>query len=248
MRSPGCDLTKLLLPAAACLASYAAGCGNSCFVGYSVNGNGGVIVKGGNPPPVCTLNQAQGNVRVAMAKSATCQSCAPVAEVQHMFIELRGVQLHSYGEDGDAAWLDLAPELAAQPLELDLIGDGPADVGVGASIVPAGMYDSLRLRFAPSSAPSDLEARANPEWCGGIGSNCLILGDRRTEELSFAGQGAELVLPIAGDGQPLLVLPDSSTKLQIRLGAQQVTETSDSHFEALPMRVIGRVVTQRGTD
>ena len=248
MRSPGCDLTKLLLPAAACLASYVAGCGNSCFVGYSVNGNGGVIVKGGNPPPVCTLNQAQGNVRVAMAKSATCQSCAPVAGVQHMFIKLRGVQIHSYGEDGDAAWLDLAPELAAQPLGLDLIGDGLSDVGVSSSMVPAGTYDTLRLQFAPGSATSDAEAQANPERCGGKVSNCLILGDGRTEELTFAGQPAELVLPIAGDGQPLLVLPDTSTELQIHLGARQVTDASDAHSATRSMRVVGEVVIRRGTD
>jgi len=249
MRPPGYDLTKSALFALACLASTTVGCGNSCFVGYSANGNGGVVVKAGNPPPVCTLDQARGNVQVAMAKSVTCQDCAPVAEVRHMFIELHGLQIHSYGEDEDAGWLDLTPEFAKKPLELDLVGETPADIHVTSSIVPAGTYDALRLQFGPNAPAGESEARANPERCnGGKGSNCLMMGDGRTQELSFAGRTDELVLPIAGSSGPLPLVPDSTARLQIRLGARQATEASVPLLEGLPMRLIGEVAIQRGTD
>src|SRR5215469_15495390 len=69
------------------------GCGNSCFIGFFNNGNGGAIIKAGNPPPPCSLPQTNGMMSVLAVKSSKCESCA-ASHPQHVFVTLQGIQLH----------------------------------------------------------------------------------------------------------------------------------------------------------
>jgi hypothetical protein len=192
------------------------GCGNSCIVGFSNNGNGGVIVKAGDPPPVCTLNPAQGMVRAALVKTAVCEGCAPVAQVRHMYVVLRGIQIHSEGAGSDSGnWVDVAPETSASPRSLDLIGDSRAESPATAAVVPAGTYDLVRLQFAP-------DEESSKSLCGLGVTNCLIMGDGRLEPLGFPGEAPEVLIRLNQGGTPMLVLPDTTSALQIRLGAQKL--------------------------
>src|SRR3974377_346601 len=99
------------------------GCGNSCFVGFSNNGNGVVIVKAGNPPPPCSLPQPTGLMSFLAVKSSVCESC-PAPHPQHIFVTLQGIQLHSSPVAGPTSpdWHEIAPRLADEPLLIDLIG------------------------------------------------------------------------------------------------------------------------------
>jgi len=243
MQSLRCALTKTPRLALVCAVSFVAGCGNSCFVGFSVNGNGGIIVKAGDPPPVCQLNQAQGNVRVVMVEAPSCEQCAPVAQVRHMFVELRGFQLHNAGEDAETAWVDVAPELAANPRQFDLIGGSQVALTASPAMVPAGTYDLVRLQFAPQFLPVESDASSDKTPCGATATNCLILGDGRTLDLGFAGQRRELVLKFAQDRTPFFLLPDARAELRIQLGAQQSSEIAVSG--APPLRIVGDVAVQR---
>jgi hypothetical protein len=56
-------------------AIWLSGCGNSCFVGFFNNGNGGVIVSAGSPSPTCSLSQANGTMSAMALKSPVCESC-----------------------------------------------------------------------------------------------------------------------------------------------------------------------------
>ena len=217
------DLRKIAPLAVLCAGGCVAGCGNSCFVGYSINGNGGVIIKAGNPPPVCMLNQAQGKVRVAMAKIAKCDNCAPVGQLQHMLVALRDIEIHSEGETDDTGWVDIASTVAANPRTLDLVGDPIPDFVVASATVPAGSYDLLRLRFAPDMDGSESEDHPGTDHCGSGIANCLIMSDGRMEPLRVGGDSAEVQTRMK---QPLLVLPNSVSQLRIHLATQPNADIS----------------------
>jgi len=249
MRFPRIDLREAAVLAGVYACSFLTGCGNSCFVGYSVNGNGGVIVKAGNPPPVCTLNQAQGMVRASMVKAPVCVDCAPAARVQHFLVVLRGMQIHSEGGEGEAnGWVDLAPGLAASPRSVDLMGDSLPEPAVIAAIVPAGSYDMLRLEFASQEVSIQSENDFRQRQCGNAVSNRLIMGDGRSEPLSFAGDTNELLIPLTKETKSLLVLPDSASELHIQLGARPSIGTFTSGNSNPPMQLVGEVVAKRVTE
>ena len=223
MQFLGLDLRKIAPLAALCAGGYVAGCGNSCFVGYSINGNGGVIVKAGDPPPACMLNQAQGKVRVALAKIAKCENCAPVGQLQHMLVALRSIEIHSEGEADDAGWVDIAPTDTANPRTLDLVGDPLSDFVVVSATVPAGSYDLLRLRFAPDMDAREPEDDPGTDHCGSGIANCLIMSDGRMEPLRIGANSAEVLTRMK---QPLLVLPNRVSQLRVHLATQPNADIS----------------------
>jgi len=208
-RFPGA--LKLLLPfAALALAS----CGNSCFIAYSNNGNGGVIVKGGDPPPTCGLNQTQGMVRVTAERVAPCENCNSSAKVEHLIVSLRGIQLQAVPDAADPQpdhWIDLAPLFVAHPRQFDFVGDSSGSLAENVSF-PAGPYRALRLQFSSDSGDA-----LEPSLCGPTIHNCAVLADGQIVPL--APEYSELLLPAAEDGAALLVLPGSTTEIRIQLGA-----------------------------
>ena len=174
-------------------------------------------------------------LRIALLKHVTCESCAPASQIEHQFVVLRGIQIHaqSFGSDGDQ-WFDVAPELAAIPREFDLIGDSPLD---WAAILPAGTYDFARLQFAPDHTTS-------PAHCGAEVVNCLILRDGRIAPLGFASDAPEVVIQLTNNAKPLLVLPNSTSELHLRLEPRTRTPVSLSLRDAPPMQLVGEVVTE----
>src|ERR1700751_1964622 len=76
-----------------------AGCGNSCFVGFSNNGNGGLIVKNGNPPPTCPFSRAHGKMDVVALKSTVCETCTAAVRALHIFVTLQSIQLRPSASD-----------------------------------------------------------------------------------------------------------------------------------------------------
>ncbi|HTP67434.1 MAG TPA: DUF4382 domain-containing protein [Dongiaceae bacterium] len=200
---------KLSLFATMYVVAGIAGCGNSCFLGFSNNGNGGIIIKAGNPPPACTLNQAQGMVRVRLAKIAACANCAPAISVQHIYLALKGVQIHAAttSEDESAGWIELLPKLNAQPQQIDLMSDSDTELLLANSPAPADIYSFLRLEFSGANS-------VNPE-CRGL-ANCLVMVDGHIEPIDFADK-PEVLLRAAPENGALVVLPESTSELQIRL-------------------------------
>jgi hypothetical protein len=203
----------MLLGIASICASQS-GCSNTCVVGFSNNGNAGVIVKAGDPPPACSLSQAQGMVRATLAKLRVCETCAPVARAQHIFITLRGIQVHADVTDSadSTDWVELALQLKDHPRVMDLAGDSlPEEFD---TVVPAGTYRLVRLQFA-GNAEVDAETP-----CGSGVANCLVMGDGQVVPLRFRGEMPELLLPASSENGSLVVLDGSDSEVQIRLRPQ----------------------------
>ena len=202
-----------------------AGCSNSCFVGVFNNGQGGVVVKAGNPPPPCSLTQARAAVTAVAQKSAACETCTADARVEHVFVTMQGIELRpTVPDETNNDWLEIAPALASKPRPIDLVGDSLETLVENANI-PAEAYREIRLRFCFDS-PSHQECRADTP-CGETLRNCVMMADGRIEALRWPGGTPELVIAIRTlEGHSLAVLPDSFTDLRLCLEVQQAFPAS----------------------
>jgi len=194
-----------------------AGCGNSCFVGLSINGNGGVIVKAGNPPPSCSLSQATGKTNVAVLRSPA-SNCIAGTCPQHIFVTVRSIQLPAQpAADADSSdGIDLAPLLAIKPHQIDLLGDSSSEILVENAIVPAGNYREMRLGFVSSAKGSERISSGNA--CGDGQWNCVVMADGLVVPLDWPGDKAEMTIPLEGtDRTPLVLLPGARIELRFHL-------------------------------
>lgn len=215
-----------------------AGCGNTCFVGVVNNGSGSFGVAAGNPPPVCS---AQATMRVNAMKSSACEACTAAARAEHVFVTLRGIELRANApEEGDTAgWLQIAPELAGEPRQIDLVGGSLPELLVMNSVVPAGGYSEVRLQFFSDSPTNDAKLPAE-NACGEKHWNCAVMGDGSTKPLSWAGDEPELRMKIQnGDSDILMVFPGGMFDLQLRLEAVQVPNFSTTEGGKLASVLVG---------
>jgi len=223
------------------------GCGNSCFIGVSNNGNGTLVVKAGNPPPACSLNQVQAGMRVAIVRSPVCEVCTPSARITHLFVTLRGIQLHPgvAAEPNSVGWVEITPQLANEPLLVDLIGASAGKIDLEGARVPAGPYRQVRLQFLSDSSVG-AEVSLTKAVCGSLRSNCVVLGDGRIEPLLFARGERELLLAAQNleDGS-FLVLPDKSNELRLHLDPRQVFLSSAAEPWKPQVLLVGRAAILR---
>jgi len=229
-----------------------AGCGNSCFVGFSNNGNGGVIIKAGNPTPTCSLSQANGTLSVVALKSSVCESYAAAARVEHVFVTLRSIELRPRADNDANApdWLELAPRLAKEPRQIDLMGDAMPVILVESALVPAGSYREVRLQLFAVSLTSAEELPAE-NACGETRWNCIVMADGHVEPLHLPGEVPELLIPSQSiEGDSVVVLPDSRMHLRLNLEPRQGYYFSSTEGLKLQNALVGRVtvVQQRSLE
>ena len=204
------------------------GCGDNCFIAFSDNGKGGLVLKAGSTTPSCSLKKANAAIRVVAVKSPVCETCTAAAQVEHVFVSLRSIHLRS-GMPSDtpsADWADLAPQLASESPEIDLMGSRTPQILVENAIVPAGSYSGIRLEF--SDQPGNPEKLLNENTCGAMRSNCLVMGDGLIEPLLFSGNVPQVDVPAQVEGDLFLLLPDTKTELRLSLEPRRVFCPSDA--------------------
>jgi len=71
-----------------------------------------------NPPQSAGMASAQ----VSISDPPSCK--VPSGSFEHVYISIRSVQAHvsATATDSSAGWVELAPQLAAQPVQVDLLG------------------------------------------------------------------------------------------------------------------------------
>jgi hypothetical protein len=198
------------------------GCNDTCFIFTSNPPTGTINVKAGDPKPTCMLTKANGAVRVLTRTLSPCESCSPSTRIAHLFVSLRGIEVHpsAIADDASPDWQELMQQLPGQPPRFDLISvasrGAPLPLGEVATI-PADAYRQVRLRFAPDQRTSNdfgLEEIA----CGGTAFNCVVLEDGRTYPLLFHGDPPVLRITSASlAGGFLLITPDSNSNLVIEI-------------------------------
>ena len=221
MRFSRCHLRNTFSCAAMFTAIGLTGCGNSCFVGFSNNGDGGVIVKAGNPPPTCSLSEANGTMNVVALKSPVCEGCTAAARVAHVFVTLRSIQLRPSASDDKNSfdWLELAPHLELR--QIDLMGNSIPAILLASAKVPVGSYREVRLQFF-RGYPTSAEKYPGENACGETGWNCIILADGHVEPLRLPRDMPELLIPSQSiESDSLVVLPDATMDLRLSLQPRQ---------------------------
>ena len=198
------------------------GCNSTCFSFTSNPPTGSINIKAGDAKPACMLTTANGTVRVLTHTVSTCNSCSTSSRIAHIFVSLRGIEVHpsAIADDASPDWQELmVPEFATHPLQVDLIS-GTADQGAGRPLgemteVRAGVYQQVRLRFVANQLATShqlLEKNA----CGSAGFNCVVMADGHILPLLLDGDLPELRVT-ADRRTSLLIPPDADTDLVIEL-------------------------------
>jgi hypothetical protein len=226
----------------ALLGLAAAGCGSSCFVGFSNNGNGGLLISASNPAAACPLSQGMGTVMVSAAKSAPCETCTKASRVDHIFVELSGIALRESG--ASSTWRELAPQLAQEPLQIDLMDSAAQTQTLFTNdAVPAASYDQIRIEFAADSqVPESMDASE----CGKTRWNCIVAGDGHADALFFPDDSSELVIhsdQIVNDF--LLVLPETKMNLRLTLQPQSFAISPLATGRQLRNTLVARAASTR---
>jgi hypothetical protein len=215
-------VSKFLLLAVSVFGISLTGCNNTCFIFTSNPPTGTINIKAGDPRPACMLTTANGAVRVLTHTVSTCNSCSTSSRIAHIFVSLRGIEVHpsEIADDDSPDWQELmVPEFAMQPLQVDLIS-GTADQGAGKPLVemaevPAGIYRQVRLRFV-ANQPTTGDPLLEKNACGSAAFNCVVMGDGQFLPLLFHGDSPEL--RITSDRRTsFLIPPDTDTDLVIEL-------------------------------
>jgi hypothetical protein len=198
---------------------------NSCILIVSNPGSGGGTISGNGPN--CSLN----SMTVSMRMASSLPPLAPEGQprIQHVFVTLRGIDANpsATADENSPNWQDLAPNLAKEPVQIDLLSH-PADScepNISARVsVPANAYRQLRLRlFSNQLDASDPVLEQNS--CGSAGFNCVVTSDGNIKPLVLDRDLSQIQVPSAQITTGLFrILPDSPLNLKIEFNPQS------SHF------------------
>ncbi len=201
----------------------ATGCNNTCF-SFTSNPPDTLVIKVSDAKPSCTFSKANGAVTVQLSASPMPDEGSTPWSLQHIFVSLRGIEAHpsTIADDGSPDWQELAPKLAQQPVQVDLMArtaGSCASDSFGEGTVPAGVYRQIRLRLVPNQ-PGASEPVPRENACGVVSFNCIVTADGNIRPLALDGVAPEL--PIASEGIAggfFHVLPDARTDLAIKFSA-----------------------------
>jgi hypothetical protein len=259
MESPANVLRSIFLVVLpVCLAN--SGC-NSCYAGFWNGNQSGVAFSNTS----CPLTKATGAVSFQMKEVvaptspslAFPSSLASPLDAQHIFVTLRGIEAHpSMTADKDApGWEELAPDLAAHPMQVDLLALNvdsqllglPTSANVPA-IVPADEYRQLRVRLVPLNPTAD-DIIPESNTCGSVGWNCIVFANHSVRPLEFDGAVEEFhITPGTGTENIFRVLPNEAIHLAIEFDpASSFFFTSNTGIQLVPVfRVVSRAESPGG--
>ena len=190
-------------------------CGNSCVIGV-FNPNGTIIVAGGN----CNMQTGNGTMAVRAAVAPAPEGVPSSAFLQHVFITIRGIEANpnSISDDDSPDWVEIAPNLARHPVQVDLMSasvNSCESNALSRSVVPANVYRQIRIRLAPDHLVAG-ESAPVENHCGEIGFHCVIVAGGEMRRLAWNSTTPNLHISsksISGDG--INLLPDSETNITI---------------------------------
>jgi Domain of unknown function (DUF4382) len=109
-------------------------------------------------------------VNVSLSDPATC--AAPQGAFRHIYVTVTDVKIHQSdsASASDSGWLDLAPGLKGNPVQVDLLGVANQCflAMLGSSEIEAGHYQQVRVILADNSVS------VNGNKCGSV-ANCIML-------------------------------------------------------------------------
>jgi hypothetical protein len=205
-------------------------CGTSTFTGQVNNGMATVNVSISDPP-----------------------SCSPPAgNFKSVFVTIRAVQAHisATADDSSPGWVELVPELNAQPVQVDLL-NLPANgacllkqLGSNTNL-PAGDYQQIRLLLADNASSS---AVPSSNACAALGQvfNCVVTSSNNTSELQLSSQAKTGLKIPPGQvvGGPIHVAAGQSVDINVDFNAcASIIPEGNGKFRLKPTLTAGVVST-----
>jgi hypothetical protein len=213
-------------------------CGtNSCILIVSNPGSSGGTISGSGPN--CSLNTT---TTVSMRiTSSLAPPAGGASSIQHVFVTLRGIEANpsANAEEYSPDWQELAPKLATQPVQLDLLarsGDS-CEANISERVaVPADAYRQIRLRLAPDQADTG-NSVLQENSCGSAGFNCVVTSDGNIRPLVLDQELSQI--QVSSDhitGGFFRIFPDAAVNLKIEFNSQTSQFiSSDSAVRLVPV-------------
>jgi len=187
-----------------------------------------------------------GTINVSISDPPSCKN--PNGNFDHVYITVRSVQAHidPNATDSSSGWQELAPQLATQPMQIDLFSTAQTNcvlAQLGSASLPVGRYQQIRLLLVPNS-PVASEAVPSTNLCAGNGYNCVVLRDSTTHELDLSSQANTGLKIPPGQivGGPIQVSAGQSVDLNIDFNVcASIVEQGDGQFRLKPVLTAGQV-------
>jgi hypothetical protein len=202
-----------------------------------------VSCSGGN---TALQTSSTGMVQVSISDPPSCMP--PSGQFTHVFITVRSVQAHTSAaaDDNTSGWQELAPQLANQPMQIDLFSSPQTNcilAQLGSASLPVGTYQQIRLLLL-SNSPSAQSAVPSSNACTGNGFNCVVLSDNSIHQLDLSSQdNTGLKIPPGQIvGGPITVAAGQSVDLNIDFNAcASIIREGNGAFRLKPALTAGQV-------
>ncbi|MDE3170360.1 MAG: DUF4382 domain-containing protein [Acidobacteriota bacterium] len=190
-----------------------------------------------------------GMIRVTLTDPPSC--AFPNGSFDHVFVTIRSVQAHvsATAGDNDPGWQELAPQLNAQPMQIDLFSASATACLLSTlgsnDALPAGAYQQIRLLLVANSGASVVPAT---NACGNQGYNCVVLHDGTVYPLQLSSQANTGLKIPPGQilGGPITVKPGEDVDLNIDFNAcASILREGNGEFRLKPVLTAGQVSANR---
>jgi hypothetical protein len=187
-----------------------------------------------------------GMVTVSISDPPSCMP--PNGSFMHVFITVRSVQAHidPRADDSSSGWQELAPQLASQPMQIDLFSAPQTNcvlAQLGSASLPVGSYQQIRLLLV-SNSPAAGASTPSSNACAGNGFNCVVLSDNSIHELLLSSQeNTGLKIPPGQIvGGPIQVMAGQSVDLNIDFNAcASIVLEGNGSYRLKPTLTAGQV-------
>ncbi len=187
-----------------------------------------------------------GTVMVSISDPPSCMP--PNGSFTHVFVTVRSVQAHidPHADDNSSGWQELAPQLASQPMQIDLFSTPQTNcvlAQLGSASLPVGSYRQIRLLLV-SNSPAAGAATPASNACAGNGFNCVVLKDNSVHELQLSSQANTGLKIPPGQivGGPIQVAAGQSVDLNIDFNAcASIVLEGNGSYRLKPTLTAGQV-------
>jgi len=190
-----------------------------------------------------------GTINVSLTDPPSCKF--PNGAFDHVYVTIRSVQanMSATADDNSGGWQELAPQLNAQPKQIDLFAAASNTCLLTAlgsnTALPVGTYQQIRLLLVPNDGGGGPLPATNA--CAGQGFNCVFLhGVSTPAELQLSSQANTGLKIPPGQivGGPITVTAGMDIDLNIDFNAcASIIQQGNGQFRLKPVLTAGQVST-----
>ncbi|MFZ0885314.1 MAG: DUF4382 domain-containing protein [Candidatus Acidiferrales bacterium] len=192
------------------------------------------------------MNQAKGSVRPRITTSFTAPTGITPTRIAHIYLTIQGIEANPSASavDDSPDWQELAPQLAKQPTQIDLLapsGDSTGFDSLEYAAVPADAYRQIRVSLSPNQTNSnENDTIPQQNLCGNVGSNCVVTSDERVRRLILDTASSQI--QVSADhiaGGFFRILPNTAADLEVKFVPQSsLFISTDENVRVVPVFVV----------